>query len=60
MHLVHKNVRHKRISSALSDPSGLAVLAVFAKIGKPHPFFQAIIDNLRLLDIGKMKRNDTK
>lgn len=52
MHLVHKTTRHKKIASALSDPKGLAVLGVFAKIGKPHPFFQAIIDNLRLLDIG--------
>lgn len=52
MHLVHKANRHKKISAALSDPTGLAVLGVFAKIGKPHPFFQAIIDNLRLLDIG--------
>ncbi|KAL4224200.1 Eukaryotic-type carbonic anhydrase [Mactra antiquata] len=52
MHLVHKTVRHAKISAALTDPTGLAVLGVFAKIGKPHPFFQAIIDNLRLLDIG--------
>jgi hypothetical protein len=53
MHLVHKTVRHEKIANALSDPKGLAVLGVFAQVGKPHPYFQAIIDNLRLLDIGK-------
>lgn len=53
MHLVHKTTRHKKISNALKDPTGLAVLGIFAKIGKPHPYFQAIIDNIRLLDIGK-------
>ncbi|WAR03856.1 CAH2-like protein [Mya arenaria] len=52
MHLVHKTVRHRKIAAALEDPKGLAVLGVFAKIGRPHPYFQAIIDNLRLLDIG--------
>ncbi|XP_060568465.1 carbonic anhydrase 7-like [Ruditapes philippinarum] len=52
MHLVHKTVRHEKIANALSDPKGLAVLGVFAQVGKPHPYFQAIIDNLRLLDIG--------
>lgn len=52
MHFVHMTTRHKKIESALQDPKGLAVLGVFAKIGKPHPYFQAIIDNLRLLDIG--------
>ena len=56
MHLVHKTIRHKDVAKALGDPSGLAVLGIFAKIGKPHPYFQAIIDNLRLLDIGRFWR----
>ncbi|KAH3882531.1 hypothetical protein DPMN_006472 [Dreissena polymorpha] len=53
MHLVHKSVRHNKIQTALEDPTGLAVLGIFAKVGNHHPYFQAIIDNLRLLDIGK-------
>ena len=53
MHLVHKTKRHKKISKALVDPTGLAVLGVFAKIGKHHPHMQKIIDGLETLNIGK-------
>lgn len=52
MHLVHQTQKYHAITDALEDPTGLAVLGIFATVGKFHPYFQEIIENLRDLDVG--------
>uniref|UniRef100_A0A803JV11 Carbonic anhydrase n=1 Tax=Xenopus tropicalis TaxID=8364 RepID=A0A803JV11_XENTR len=49
MHFIHWNSKYDNITEAKKHPDGVAIIAVFLKVGEAHPGLQKVLDALKLI-----------